>query len=43
MSEQSHTGTRFWDMSFLGKIRWTLKFIVALATFGLVFPNIMVE
>jgi hypothetical protein len=34
-------GTKFGAMPFLQKITWTLKFIVALCTFGFVYPNIM--
>ena len=36
-------GTKFGAMPFLQKITWTLKFIVALCTFGFVYPNIMHE
>jgi hypothetical protein len=41
MFENADRGTHFGDMSFLGKIKWTLKLLVALATFGFVFPNLM--
>ena len=43
MAEYTDRGTNFGDMSFLGKIRWTLKFLAALATFGFVFPNVMLD
>ena len=34
-------GTKFDDMTFTGKIKWIGKLIVALATFGFAFPNVM--
>ena len=43
MSEHPDQGTKFGDMSFIGKIKWTLKLLVALATFGFVYPNVMHE
>lgn len=41
MSDYADRGTNFGDMSFKGKMKWSLKFLVALATFGFVYPNIM--
>jgi|SoiMethySBSTD1v2_1073268.scaffolds.fasta_scaffold10352_12 hypothetical protein len=41
MSEHTDQGTKFGDMSPMGKLKWTLKLVVALATFGFVYPNIM--
>lgn len=41
MSEYVDRGTKFGDMSPGRKITWTLKFIVALVTFGFAYPNIM--
>jgi len=37
----ANRGTKFADMSFGRKITWTLKFLVALCTFGYVYPNVM--
>jgi hypothetical protein len=41
MSEYADRGTKFGDMPFTGKITWILKFIVAICTFGFVYPNVM--
>ena len=41
MSDDADRGTNFGDMSILAKIKWTLKLLVAIATFGFVFPNVM--
>jgi hypothetical protein len=43
MSEYADKGTKFSDMSIGRKFTWTLKFMVALVTFGFAFPNIMHE
>lgn len=37
----SHLGTKFGDMSFLGKLRWIGKLCISLASFGFVYPNVM--
>jgi hypothetical protein len=43
MSSNPDRGTKWADMNFSTKIRWTLKLVVALATFGFVYPNVMHE
>jgi hypothetical protein len=43
MSEYTYQGTKFGDMSSIGKMKWTLRLFVALATCGFVFPNVMHE
>ena len=34
-------GTKFGDMTVMHKITWIGKFVIALCTFGFVYPNIM--
>jgi hypothetical protein len=41
MSEYAILGTKFADMPLKQKLTWTLRFLVALATFGFVYPNVM--
>ena len=41
MAEYADRGTKFGAMSFTRKITWTLKFLVALCTFGFAYPNVM--
>ena len=37
----SNRGTKFADMTAGRKVRWIFRFIVALCTFGYVYPNVM--
>ena len=39
--EYANRGTKFGDMPILTKFTWTLKLVVALCTFGFVYPNVM--
>jgi hypothetical protein len=41
MAESPVLGTKFGDMPFTVKMKWILKFLVALLTGGFVFPNVM--
>lgn len=41
--ENADRGTKFGEMSFSRKIGWTIKFLIALCTFGFVYPNVMSE
>jgi hypothetical protein len=36
-----HRGMKFAHMTIWRKVTWTLQFLVALCTFGFVYPNIM--
>ena len=42
-SPNGPNGTPFGAMTIGGKFVWILRFIVALCTFGFVFPNVMNE
>jgi hypothetical protein len=41
MAEYPVLGTKFGAMPFTVKMKWILKFLVALLTGGFVFPNVM--
>ena len=40
-SVYANRGTKFADMPAKQKVTWVLRFLVAVCTFGFVYPNIM--
>jgi hypothetical protein len=43
MEKSKAVGTPYSDMSGSQKVKWILKLIVCICTFGMAFPNVMGE